>query len=153
MAPKDVIATRRARLKAHIDRHHGGIQARVVEAIDINQGELSGLLNGKKPFGEKKARRLEHQLGMEEGELDIPLPSVPPVAKQQGPTYKTASERAAVSAPIIPALSDEELLLLDLFRSRSASQRRAILALVASMQPTRRTPPAIARGKATVSER
>lgn len=48
------VALRRRRLKQWIQDQHDGVQAFFVEKISINQGELSGLLNGKKSFGEKK---------------------------------------------------------------------------------------------------
>ncbi len=36
----------------------------------INQGELSAILHGKKPFGEKKARRIEEDAGLPKYWLD-----------------------------------------------------------------------------------
>ncbi|WP_372183185.1 helix-turn-helix transcriptional regulator [Xanthomonas axonopodis] len=65
-----IVALRRARLRAWIDDRHAGVQASFVGAVGINQGELSGLLNGKKSFGEKKARSLEQAAGMPSGYLD-----------------------------------------------------------------------------------
>ncbi|WP_415916327.1 S24 family peptidase [Xanthomonas arboricola] len=65
-----IVALRRARLRAWIDDRHAGVQASFVAAVGINQGELSGLLNGKKSFGEKKARSLEQAAGMPSGYLD-----------------------------------------------------------------------------------
>ncbi|RFF46208.1 S24 family peptidase [Xanthomonas campestris] len=65
-----IVALRRARLRAWIDDRHAGVQASFVAAVAINQGELSGLLNGKKSFGEKKARSLEQAAGMPNGYLD-----------------------------------------------------------------------------------
>lgn len=59
----DDVENRRAQLRLWINAHFDGVQAKFVEATDINQGELSGLLKTKS-FGEKRARRLEIQAGM-----------------------------------------------------------------------------------------
>lgn len=59
----DDVENRRAQLLLWIQSHYGGVRARFVEATEINQGELSGLLS-KKSFGEKRARSLEVQAGM-----------------------------------------------------------------------------------------
>lgn len=65
-----IVTLRRERLRAWIQENHAGTQASFVAAVGINQGELSGLLNGKKSFGEKKARSLESAARMPEGYLD-----------------------------------------------------------------------------------
>lgn len=65
------IAARRARLRAWIDEHFGGVQQDFVAAVGINQGELSGLLRDKS-FGEKKARKLELAARMPAGYLVTP---------------------------------------------------------------------------------
>lgn len=72
MASSDstIVALRRSRLRGWIQDRHQGVQAAFVSAVGINQGELSGLLNGKKSFGEKKARSLEQAAGMPPGFLD-----------------------------------------------------------------------------------
>ena len=67
---KDLVANRRNRLKEWIDQRYVGSQAKMVEDIGINQGELSGLLKSKS-FGEKKARSLEDQAGMPYSYLDL----------------------------------------------------------------------------------
>lgn len=67
---KDLVANRRNRLKEWIDQRYAGSQAKMVEDIGINQGELSGLLKSKS-FGEKKARSLEDQAGMPYSYLDL----------------------------------------------------------------------------------
>lgn len=67
---------RRNRLQEWIDQRFAGKQAHFLESIAThtgrapNQGELSGLLSGKKSFGEKKARKLEIQAGMPAMYLD-----------------------------------------------------------------------------------
>lgn len=61
---------RRIRLKQWIDEHCDGKQSRFVSITNINQGELSRILLGKKSFGEKKARSLEIAAGMPNGWLD-----------------------------------------------------------------------------------
>lgn len=59
----NVVAIRRARLSQVITDHFDGKQAKFVEKTGINAGELSALMRNK-PFGEKKARKLEKQLGL-----------------------------------------------------------------------------------------
>lgn len=66
---KDIVSIRRERLRQWIAENCGGNQAKLVEKIGINAGELSGLLR-KKHFGEKKARTLEAQIGVSVGWLD-----------------------------------------------------------------------------------
>ncbi|MBH1851905.1 helix-turn-helix transcriptional regulator [Stenotrophomonas maltophilia] len=65
-----LVALRRSRLRQWIDTAHAGVQASFVAATEINQGELSALLSGKKSFGEKKARSLEQIAKMPPGFLD-----------------------------------------------------------------------------------
>lgn len=62
--PDETLVTlRRSNLKRWI-ADHCGKQADFIAKTEINQGELSGLLSGKKSFGEKKARNLEEDAGM-----------------------------------------------------------------------------------------
>lgn len=70
----DVVNTRRDNLRTWISTRYGASQTRFIEAcaergIDVNQGELSGLLKTKS-FGEKKARKLERDCGMPHMYLD-----------------------------------------------------------------------------------
>ncbi|WP_165008021.1 bifunctional 3,4-dihydroxy-2-butanone-4-phosphate synthase/GTP cyclohydrolase II [Neisseria yangbaofengii] len=67
---------RRHNLRLWINRQCGGQQARLVEATGINQGELSALLKNKS-FGEKKARKIEHDAAMPEMWLDTLHPPTP----------------------------------------------------------------------------
>jgi phage repressor protein C with HTH and peptisase S24 domain len=69
MINEKLIKNRRLRLRQWIDENLDGVPARLVELIDINQGELSGLLRSKS-FGEKKARSIEIKAGMPSGWLD-----------------------------------------------------------------------------------
>jgi phage repressor protein C with HTH and peptisase S24 domain len=70
------VTTRRQQLQLWIDERFGGVQSAFLEDVAArtgkppNQGEMSGLLSGKKSFGEKKARKLEFQAGMPDGYLD-----------------------------------------------------------------------------------
>lgn len=70
------VAVRRRQLQAWIDDKFAGVQSAFLADIaartgqPANQGELSGLLSGKKSFGEKKARKLEEQAGMPAAWLD-----------------------------------------------------------------------------------
>jgi len=63
-----LVATRRARLQAWIDKHHGGKQSDFVQKHNLNQGEISLLLKTKS-FGEKRAAALEQATGMPPGYL------------------------------------------------------------------------------------
>lgn len=70
----DVVKNRRDNLRTWISTRYGASQTRFIEAcaergIDVNQGELSGLLKTKS-FGEKKARKLEKDCGMPPMYLD-----------------------------------------------------------------------------------
>lgn len=66
----DVKERRRQNLATLIDERSRGRQAEFANEYDINQGELSYLLLGKRPFGERKARTLERKLKLPEGWLD-----------------------------------------------------------------------------------
>lgn len=82
-----IVSLRRERLRAWIQENHAGIQASFVAAVGVNQGELSGLLNGKKSFGEKKARSLEAAARMPDGYLGaaetVTATSVAPVLEAE----------------------------------------------------------------------
>lgn len=66
----DIQDIRRRRLQILIDREYGGVQANFIEKTGINQGELSGLLGGKRTFGERKARGIERQTELDAFWLD-----------------------------------------------------------------------------------
>lgn len=53
---------RRLQLKNWIDTHFNGSQADLVRRYKFNQGEISALLRGSRPFGETKARALEETI-------------------------------------------------------------------------------------------
>lgn len=59
---------RRANLNAYISSIGG--QAAFIEKTSKNQGQVSGLQNGRLPFGERLARRLERELGLPTKWLD-----------------------------------------------------------------------------------
>ena len=62
-SPINIAELRRRNLREWIYRLHQGRQIDFVSATGINQGELSALLKNK-PFGERKARKIEHSAGM-----------------------------------------------------------------------------------------
>ena len=62
-SPTNITELRRRNLREWINRLHQGRQIDFVSATGINQGELSALLKNK-PFGERKARKIEHSAGM-----------------------------------------------------------------------------------------
>jgi SOS-response transcriptional repressor LexA len=82
MAKTNLPALRRHRLSAWIKNECEGSQAEFIRkahektGAEINQGELSAILGGKKSFGEKKARALEEQAGMPDGYLDRDIGNV-----------------------------------------------------------------------------
>ncbi|MCF7530143.1 bifunctional 3,4-dihydroxy-2-butanone-4-phosphate synthase/GTP cyclohydrolase II [Neisseria lisongii] len=78
----NITELRRCNLRQWIDRHYAGQQSRFVEAIAINQGELSALLKNKS-FGEKKARKIEAAAGMPPMWLDNEHLSTPPNTHEQ----------------------------------------------------------------------
>ncbi|WP_061161082.1 hypothetical protein [Caballeronia temeraria] len=61
---------RRLRLRELIDAQYEGSQAEFLRASGENQSEISGILGGRKSFGEKKARKIEVALHLPEGWLD-----------------------------------------------------------------------------------
>ena len=65
----DIQDIRRKNLERLIQEKYGN-QAGFVRATGINQGELSAILRGAKSFGEKKARKLEQDAGLQPGLLD-----------------------------------------------------------------------------------
>jgi len=65
----DIQDIRRKNLEQLIQEKYGN-QAGFVRATGINQGELSAILRGMKSFGEKKARKLEQDAGLQPGQLD-----------------------------------------------------------------------------------
>lgn len=56
---KETTRIRAENLKAWIDEYYGGKQAAFIEKTGMNQGELSALINGRRVFGERKARSIE----------------------------------------------------------------------------------------------
>ncbi len=56
---KEATRIRAENLKAWIDEYYGGKQAAFIEKTGMNQGELSALINGRRVFGERKARSIE----------------------------------------------------------------------------------------------
>lgn len=61
---KEATRIRAENLKAWIDEYYGGKQAAFIEKTGMNQGELSALINGRRVFGERKARAIEELADM-----------------------------------------------------------------------------------------
>ena len=93
-SPINITELRRRNLREWIDRLHQGRQIDFVSATGINQGELSALLKNK-PFGERKARKIEHSAGMPALWLDTDHRS--PASAPQ-PTHRNTRP---MSAPIV----------------------------------------------------
>lgn len=115
----DTIANRRARLAELISRF--GSQANFCRQTGENQGEISALLR-EKPFGEKKARKLERLGGVAPGWLDLP----------QGSGDHLTDGRESVSArPILvwddaSELSEEYVLIPRLEVKASAGNGKIV---------------------------
>ncbi|SHM05179.1 hypothetical protein SAMN05216428_11280 [Nitrosospira sp. Nsp11] len=105
----DIQAIRRARLRRLIDERFNGKQTDLLAACNQNQGEISGLLSGKRVFGEKKARTLEDELHLGRGYFD--RQSDKPVA----------------------TLTEDQLKLLDLVERMDPKAREKWLALGESL--------------------
>lgn len=61
---------RRARLQEVLERRFEGVQATAATGMGVSQQWLSDVLNGRRAFGERVARRVEGALGLEPGWLD-----------------------------------------------------------------------------------
>lgn len=94
MDTESTMEVRRNRLRQLIDQKFGRSQAKMVAAIGINAGELSGLLRSKS-FGEKKARHLEQQMGLPRGYFD------------QTESYQPTKKRLLAKAEFILAQGNE----------------------------------------------
>lgn len=99
---QSVTERRRLRLQGWIDHKFAGKQSHFLEDIAArtgemaNQGELSGLLSGKKSFGEKKARKLEAQAGMPTLYLDTEDGLVSSPDDTQAPVSRSGFRRVPV---------------------------------------------------------
>lgn len=72
----DISEIRRNRLSKLIEEKFANRQAEFIKKTNINQGELSAILRGKKSFGEKKARKLEEAAGLPNGWFDTAIPNI-----------------------------------------------------------------------------
>lgn len=84
-------AHRRLRLAELIRNHYGDKQANFIAETEQNQGEISGILGGKKAFGEKKAAALESVARIAPGSLDQPV-GTPFVFIEQSTTASSPNE-------------------------------------------------------------
>ncbi|WP_124832920.1 hypothetical protein [Burkholderia sp. Bp9031] len=66
----DLPDVRRARLGHLIATRYHGRQVDFLKESGESQSEISGMLNGRKSFGEKKARKIELAVGLPKGWLD-----------------------------------------------------------------------------------
>ena len=101
-SPINITELRRRNLREWINRLHQGRQIDFVSATGINQGELSALLKNK-PFGERKARKIEHSAGMPALWLDTDHRS--PVSTSQ-PTHRNTRPMSTPIATIPEILAD-----------------------------------------------
>lgn len=96
---------RRLRLAELIRLHFEDKQANFVAATEQNQGEISGILGGKKSFGEKKARKLEERAATLPGSLDLPLgsPFYPPEegSSTVSPSTYNGLSKASPATPLV----------------------------------------------------
>ena len=101
-SPINIAELRRRNLREWINRLHQGRQIDFVSATGINQGELSALLKNK-PFGERKARKIEHSAGMPALWLDTDHSS--PASAPQ-PTHRNTRPMSAPISTIPEILAD-----------------------------------------------
>ena len=101
-SPINIAELRRRNLREWINRLHQGRQIDFVSTTGINQGELSALLKNK-PFGERKARKIEHSAGMPALWLDTDHSS--PTSAPQ-PTHRNAHPMSAPISTIPEILAD-----------------------------------------------
>ncbi|OAM24298.1 3,4-dihydroxy-2-butanone-4-phosphate synthase [Eikenella corrodens] len=101
-SPINITELRRRNLREWINRLHQGRQIDFVSATGINQGELSALLKNK-PFGERKARKIEHSAGMPALWLDTDHSS--PASAPQ-PTHRNTHPMSAPISTIPEILAD-----------------------------------------------
>ena len=101
-SPINITELRRRNLREWIGRLHQGRQIDFVSATGINQGELSALLKNK-PFGERKARKIEHSAGMPALWLDTDHRS--PASAPQ-PTQRNTRPMSTPIATIPEILAD-----------------------------------------------
>jgi len=127
----DVVTLRRKNLRRLIDEKYNGSQAMMVDAIDINQGELSSLLKTKS-FGEKKARSLEIKAWIPNGWLDTDHDNDETVNTDQVNLKQPANDDHGSGA-----LSPDELAMLQKYRQLSQREKTAAQAVVdAFIEPT-----------------
>ncbi|WP_314251330.1 bifunctional 3,4-dihydroxy-2-butanone-4-phosphate synthase/GTP cyclohydrolase II [Eikenella halliae] len=101
-SPINITELRRRNLREWIDRLHQGRQIDFVSATGINQGELSALLKNK-PFGERKARKIEHSAGMPALWLDTDHSSLTSAPQ---PTQRNTRPMSAPISTIPEILAD-----------------------------------------------
>ena len=101
-SPVNIAELRRRNLREWINRLHQGRQIDFVSATGINQGELSALLKNK-PFGERKARKIEHSAGMPALWLDTDHSS--PASASQS-THRNTRSMSTPIATIPEILAD-----------------------------------------------
>ena len=101
-SPINITELRRRNLREWINRLHQGRQIDFVSATGINQGELSALLKNK-PFGERKARKIEHSAGMPALWLDTDHSS--PASAPQ-PTHRNTRPMSTPISTIPEILAD-----------------------------------------------
>jgi hypothetical protein len=71
----DTQETRRKNLRRFVDIQYSGNQSALARAIDPEKPAasfLGAVLNGRKPFGEKLAARIELACGLVSGQLSLP---------------------------------------------------------------------------------
>jgi SOS-response transcriptional repressor LexA len=94
MDTPDLPTIRRARLAELIRDSYAGSQAKFIAKTGENQSEVSGLLSGKKSFGEKKARKIEREAELMPGWLDVG-------PGQPGPTNVTPGPDLRGDVPVV----------------------------------------------------
>ncbi|KPN70967.1 bifunctional 3,4-dihydroxy-2-butanone-4-phosphate synthase/GTP cyclohydrolase II [Neisseria sp. 83E34] len=96
---------RRKNLRLWINRLHQGRQSLFAAETGINQGELSALLKNK-PFGERKARKIEQSAGMPAMWLDGNYSKTTSTASPNLPNSQKTNANTMQISPISEILAD-----------------------------------------------
>lgn len=99
---------RRRRLHELIATRYHGRQVDFVRESGESQSEVSGILNGNKSFGEKKARKIENTLGLPHGWLDaVDADTAVPEGAASGSKHQSVARNRLLNA--IDGRTEEEI--------------------------------------------
>lgn len=135
----DIQDTRRRNLRTLIDTEYGGISRHLAQACGKPEGQINDMLSAppRKSFGEKIARQIERQLGLEALQLDrsdgdptaILARTATNHAYNMAETSAASRHLPAAEPPTSYVASSEEQELLDGYRRADAGLKRSLLLL------------------------